>query len=145
MEKRIRLLVSAPVAEAATTGMRFQPTYPQTLDPGPSWPRCRHCHVAMNYLGRLPVPDSHDQSVLFQCCANPGSCMDWEADGGGTPHWVQGIDQTPDCRRYGQPMRFIAQLEEGVSRFNFAGGCAHVFDCHCHCHAPGQATWFWQC
>lgn len=47
----------------------------------------------------------------------------------GEPSWIQ-MDETPTCHACRQPMRFVAQLEEGPD-MNFGGGCAYVFDCSC--------------
>ncbi len=61
----------------------------------------------------------------------------------GEPTWIQG-DDTPDCDTCGEPMRFIAQLEEGpnhTTAMNFGGGSAYVFDCKCE----QSAKFLWQC
>lgn len=48
---------------------------------------------------------------------------------GGDPDWIQG-EETPDCPDCGEPMRFVAMLEEGRPGFTFGGGgCAYVFSC----------------
>jgi hypothetical protein len=63
---------------------------------------------------------------------------------GGEPLWIQ-ADETPACG-CGQPMRFVAMLEEGHdarTAANFGGGCAYAFACV----APacrGQARFLWQ-
>ncbi len=53
---------------------------------------------------------------------------------GGEPQWLQ-HDETPQCA-CGQPMRFIAQLEQGPNaqeEMNFCGGgCAYIFVCDDH-------------
>jgi hypothetical protein len=63
----------------------------------------------------------------------------------GTPAWVQG-EQIPGCDDCGQPMRFVAQLEEGPDHetaINFGGGgCGYVFDCRC---GAQSAKLLWQC
>ena len=64
---------------------------------------------------------------------------------GGEPSWLQG-DETPDCDACGQPMRFLAQLEEGpehASEMNFGGGCAYVH--LCRCAETAKAKLLWQC
>lgn len=63
---------------------------------------------------------------------------------GGTPAWLHD-EETPDCQACGNPMPFVAQLEEGPDyRFemNFGGGCAYVFRCGCHL---ASAKLLWQC
>lgn len=50
----------------------------------------------------------------------------------GAPSWLQ-HDETPSCDRCQQPMRFVAQLEEGPAyqtQMNFGGGgVGYLFDC----------------
>jgi hypothetical protein len=61
----------------------------------------------------------------------------------GTPGWIQG-DQTPECDACHEPMRFVAQLEEGPeirTSMNFGGGAAFVFDCDCE---AASAKLLWQ-
>ena len=62
----------------------------------------------------------------------------------GEPNWIQN-DETPNCDCCQQPMRFIAQLEEGPDHrtsMNFGGaGSAYLFDC-----PQGKtAKFLWQC
>jgi hypothetical protein len=62
---------------------------------------------------------------------------------GGVPSWIQ-ADETPDCAECGDPMKFVAQLEEGHDHrtaANFGGGCAYAF----RCEACRTATFLWQC
>lgn len=62
----------------------------------------------------------------------------------GEPAWVQ-ADETPTCPTCGEPMRFLAQLEQGPdskTEMNFGGGCAYVFDCLC---GNDTARFLWQC
>lgn len=62
----------------------------------------------------------------------------------GQPEWIQ-ADETPSCNGCGNPMRFVAQLEEGPdyrTSMNFGGGCAYVFDCACD--SP-RGKMLWQC
>ncbi|HWV14982.1 MAG TPA: hypothetical protein VN030_06080 [Cellvibrio sp.] len=62
---------------------------------------------------------------------------------GSAPMWVQG-DATPLCDSCQQPMRFLAQLEEGPERktaMNFGSGCAYVFNCDCN----HSGKFLWQC
>lgn len=62
---------------------------------------------------------------------------------GGAPWWVQG-DETPVCDSCQQPMRFLAQLEEGPEHntaMNFGNGCAYVFNCDCNY----SGKFLWQC
>ena len=52
---------------------------------------------------------------------------------GGQPAWIQ-ADETPSCDACAQPMRFVAQLEEGPdyrTAMNFGSGSAYVFRCDC--------------
>lgn len=61
----------------------------------------------------------------------------------GKPSWIQ-ADETPQCDSCAQPMKFIAQLEEGPeyqTAMNFGGGSAYVFVCHC---GPGSGKMLWQ-
>lgn len=64
---------------------------------------------------------------------------------GGEPGWIQ-ADDTPDCDECGEPMQFVAQLEEGPdmeTAMNFgSGGSAYVFRCSCSRHS---AKFLWQC
>src|SRR5690606_16250367 len=57
----------------------------------------------------------------------------------GEPSWIQ-MDETPTCNACHQPMRFVAQLEEGPD-MNFGGGCAYIFDCSC---GTGRGKMVWQ-
>lgn len=61
----------------------------------------------------------------------------------GSPVWIQ-VDQTPPCDACGDPMRLLAQLEQGPDRrtgMNFGGGgCAYVFDCSCS-NSVGKLLW----
>ena len=62
----------------------------------------------------------------------------------GQAEWIQN-DETPECDCCQQPMRFIAQLEEGPDHrtsMNFGGaGSAYLFDC-----PQGKtAKFLWQC
>lgn len=59
------------------------------------------------------------------------------------PSWVQN-DEVPECDDCGEPMRFVAQLEEGADHrtaMNFGGGSAYVFIC---VSCPGRAKFLWQ-
>lgn len=62
---------------------------------------------------------------------------------GGEPAWIQG-DETPNCRTCGEPMLFVAQLEEGhnyETSANFGGGgSAYAFTCRTH----PLAAFLWQ-
>lgn len=61
----------------------------------------------------------------------------------GSSFWLQ-ADETPSCDHCAQPMRLVAQLEEGPdldSTMNFGSGCAYLFDCAC----VGSAKFLWQC
>ncbi|GAB3757188.1 hypothetical protein GCM10028817_28750 [Spirosoma pomorum] len=62
----------------------------------------------------------------------------------GAPSWLQS-DETPTCDTCRQPMRFVAQLEEGPSTIelmNFGGGgIGYLFDCVEH----KSAKFLWQC
>ncbi len=63
---------------------------------------------------------------------------------GGVPSWLQ-HDETPTCPACGQPMNFVAQLEEGrdhQTTMNFGGGgCGYAFAC-----SPcGEGSFLWQC
>ncbi|WP_432939174.1 hypothetical protein ACQPXM_28885 [Kribbella sp. CA-253562] len=60
---------------------------------------------------------------------------------GGEPSWLQ-CDETPSCRSCAQPMPFVAQLEQGLSRteINFGGGSGYVFACW----PCTEATFLWQ-
>ena len=64
---------------------------------------------------------------------------------GGEPAWIQ-AEQTPSCDTCGQPMQFVAQLEEGPdaeAEMNFGGGgCAYVFVCKVD---DASAKMLWQC
>lgn len=64
---------------------------------------------------------------------------------GGTPSWLQG-DEVPICSSCHEPMRFVAQLEQGPdwqTEMNFGGGgCAYVFHCSCR---SAQPKLLWQC
>jgi len=63
---------------------------------------------------------------------------------GGEPEWIQ-ADETPDCPSCGEPMLFVAQLEEGPNHLidmNFGGGCGYVFMCTC---PDNKAAFLWQC
>jgi hypothetical protein len=63
---------------------------------------------------------------------------------GGRPGWMQN-DEVPDCADCGEPMGFVAQLEEGHdggSSMNFGGGgAAYTFACE-PCE---KAAFLWQC
>jgi len=62
---------------------------------------------------------------------------------GGTPRWLD-ADETPPCDHCREPMRFVAQLEEGPDHdtaMNFAGGCGYLFRCEC---AGGSGKFLWQ-
>ena len=179
-----------------------------------SWPICKACDGAMQFLGQLLIPSAGDKSpellIIFMCGNDPGLCDEWDAEMGGNcvliapatdnmslmtaptsgnfsrgttygahlvehssktyheacekwasneaagqyvlgqlfgePDWLQN-DEPPDCNSCKQPMRFVAQLEEGPqngdykSHMNFGGGCAYVFDCSCE---PRQGKMLWQ-
>ena len=64
---------------------------------------------------------------------------------GGEPSWLQS-DETPTCDSCGNPMQFVAQLEQGPdwqTEMNFGGGgCAYVFRCTCN---QNSAKLLWQC
>lgn len=60
----------------------------------------------------------------------------------GTPWWIQ-MDETPRCSTCTAPMKFIAQLQEGLddgNAMNFGGYSAYIFECPC-----GTAKFLWQC
>lgn len=61
---------------------------------------------------------------------------------GGEPDWIQ-ASEIPDCI-CGNPMKFVAQIEEGPSEggINFGGGSAYAFLCD---HCESQARFLWQC
>lgn len=62
----------------------------------------------------------------------------------GQPDWLQG-EEVPSCDQCGEPMSFVAQLEEGPdykTAMNFGGGCAYVYRCRCD---RRQAKMLWQC
>jgi hypothetical protein len=63
---------------------------------------------------------------------------------GGVPWWIQS-DGKPDCLVCAEPMRFVAQLEEGRDHrtaANFGGGgCGYAFTCE----PCGEAAFLWQC
>jgi hypothetical protein len=62
---------------------------------------------------------------------------------GGEPSWLQ-ADETPGCPGCGEPMKFVAQLEEGHDHrtaANFGGGCAYAF----RCEPCRNAAFLWQC
>lgn len=62
----------------------------------------------------------------------------------GEPSWIQG-DETPHCNQCSQPMKFVAQLEQGPdwsTAMNFGGGgAAYLFRCSC----IHSAKFLWQC
>jgi len=64
---------------------------------------------------------------------------------GGAPSWIQN-DETPACNSCGEPMQFVAQLEQGPdwqTEMNFGGGgYAYVFRCAC---TQDSAKLLWQC
>lgn len=63
---------------------------------------------------------------------------------GGEPEWLQG-DETPTCDECKQPMKLLAQLEQGPdykTEMNFGGGgVAYSFTCEC----DQSAKFLWQC
>ena len=61
-----------------------------------------------------------------------------------SPAWVE-YEEIPTCDACGEPMQFVAQLEQGPDRkteMNFGGGWAYVFRCGC---AARRAKMLWQC
>lgn len=76
--------------------------------------------------------------------ANSGRVLDVLGQIGGEPAWQQ-ADETPACNDCGQPMRFVAQIEEGPDHrtaLNFGSGAAYLFACDC---AGGRGKFLWQC
>jgi hypothetical protein len=73
-------------------------------------------------------------------CDAPGSAVVGKL--GGAPLWIQG-DETPSCE-CGQPMSFVAQLEErGGGGINFGGGGAgYAFVCRA---CRESSKFLWQC
>ena len=60
---------------------------------------------------------------------------------GGRPEWIQ-AEEVPDCPVCGQPMTFVAQLEEGYDHehsANYGGGTAYAF--RCRDDATGAFLW----
>lgn len=93
--------------------------------------------------------------VPMQLIGYDEACNRWAQEGdrqsrdilgqlGGEPAWLQN-DETPVCTLCSQPMRFVAQLEEGHDHrtaMNFGGcGCAYAYACP-EC---GTAKFLWQC
>lgn len=175
------------------------------------WPTCASCQGNMQFLGQLPAgaqDGAEPLLLLFMCQNDPGSCNEWDADGGGNvviavdresiglidppndgetlrpvcygasivnvesenyydaqqvwvgstgesarqilghidgqPDWLQG-EEVPSCDQCGEPMSFVAQLEEGPdckTAMNFGGGCAYVYRCR---YDRRQAKMLWQC
>ncbi|SEP75565.1 hypothetical protein SAMN04488038_101390 [Solimonas aquatica] len=82
------LLTYAPIAQDSKTGTVFGglPIAPEGS--AFSWPCCRTCGGAMQFLGRLYVPErvggrGRQFILLFMCQNNPGQCGDGHAASGG--------------------------------------------------------------
>lgn len=88
--------------------------------------------------------DDYAESAGAWAHAHGGRSREVLGQLGGTPWWIQ-ADETPDCPTCREPMRFIAQLEEGYDHrtsANFGGGgCGYAFVC-----LPcDRAAFLWQC
>lgn len=98
------------------------------------------CHGAVIEISKIPNYGQarHERGQRTQ------KWRDVVGQMGGTPGWIQGAE-APICHECGQPMRYVAQLEEGpdhATRMNFGGGCGYVFDCACN---DRVAQFLWQC
>ena len=89
--------------------------------------------------------DDYDTSRSSWASRNGASPREVLGQIGGAPSWIQ-ADETPECESCGEPMKFVAQLEQGPdwkTEMNFGGGgCAYVFKCTCH---KVKAKILWQC
>ncbi|MFC7422126.1 hypothetical protein ACFQNF_19895 [Iodobacter arcticus] len=47
------------------------------------WPVCKCCKGNMQFLGQLRTPESENMLLLFMCQNDPGSCDEWDPNGGG--------------------------------------------------------------
>jgi hypothetical protein len=63
-----------------------------------NWPLCKTCGGAMQYLGRLRIPDKPKVVLLFMCQNDPGMCDDYEADAGGNCAIVVGTNNLVEVR-----------------------------------------------
>lgn len=95
-------------------------------------------------LTQLDEPD-YDEARSQWASANGKPAREVLGQLGGEPSWLQN-EETPTCNSCGNPMRFVAQLEQGPdwqTEMNFGGGgCAYVFRCPC---IPISAKLLWQC
>jgi uncharacterized protein YwqG len=74
-------------AGSATATIGGRPLGPPDL----TWPRCRACGGAMQFLAQLPIGESDEPGLhrsdecllLFQCQNSPGMCDEWDAESGG--------------------------------------------------------------
>jgi hypothetical protein len=115
-------------AEAGGNAVRIQPARAGSLLDAPTHGVTR---LASSYgLEAVVVASSGYDDAFGEWRAKHGADAR-RAMGGlfGEPSWIQ-ADETPACDACRQPMRFVAQLEEGPD-MNFGGGCAYVFDCAC--------------
>lgn len=86
---------------------------------------------------------SYDKARSAWAEKHPGRQREVLGQINGQPDWLQ-FDETPSCDHCGQPMNFVAQLEQGPdyeTEMNFASGCGYVFDCGCN---GGVGKFLWQ-
>ncbi|WAJ31621.1 hypothetical protein [Antarcticirhabdus aurantiaca] len=86
---------------------------------------------------------SYDEARSGWSERHPGRQREVLGQIGGEPDWLQG-DETPRCDHCNEPMRFVAQIEEGPdydTGMNFAGGCGYLFECGC---VGGRGKFLWQ-
>jgi len=79
----VHLLIadSAPTALTPTHRFGGSPVVPNGVDF--TWPLCQTCGGAMQFLGRLRIPETPKLVLLFMCQNDPGACEEWDAEAGG--------------------------------------------------------------
>ena len=83
----IRLLVLCETQSGVATESLFGglPVAPRSVQF--RWPRCKSCDKAMQFLGRVMIPEVAPSKarfvLLFMCQNNPGLCDEWDAESGG--------------------------------------------------------------
>lgn len=121
------LLIHDPTAPPATfEGTAFGGHPVASADASFSWPHCRSCDGAMEFLGQIAVPavdavtptlsGTPELALLFQCQNDPGLCDEWDADGGGNkalvvPAQNLHVQAAPEEGQTVRGTRYAARLE----------------------------------
>lgn len=170
MQFLAQMLVDFPAAQGAAPDERVLSIFMCQNDPGlcDEWDPVAGGNRGLLFprtgLAVAPVPEEGEVLLSETCgidCAAadaapyPEALSRWsQAHGrpvtdvlgqlGGAPWWLQD-DETPVCPTCAQPLRFIAQLEEGHDHrtaINFGGGgCGYAFACP----PCGEGSFLWQC